>query len=187
MHAKGEEIDVITFAGNGEPTTHAHFAEIVDDCITLRDNYMPKARLSVLSNATMLWKKEVVEALKKIDNNILKLDSAIESTARIINQPQQPFYSVEKTINGMMQFDHKCIIQTMFLRGSFKGQKVDNTTPEEIDAWVEAVKKVMPQQVQLYSIDRKTPVDTLIKVEGEELQTFARRIKDLGIETIVTY
>lgn len=187
MQAKGEEIDVITFAGNGEPTTHAHFAEIVDDCIALRDKYMPNAKLSVLSNATMLWKKDVVEALKKIDNNILKLDSAIESTARIINQPQQSFYTVAKAIEGMMQFDHKCVIQTMFLRGSFKGLKVDNTTPEEIDAWVEAVKKVMPRQVQLYSIDRKTPVDTLVKVEGGELEVIARRIKDLGIETIVTY
>lgn len=187
LQAGHQEIDVITFAGNGEPTTHPHFPEIVDDCIALRDFYMPSARLSVLSNATMLWKKEVVDALKRVDNNILKLDSAFDETARIINQPQQPFYSVEKVIEGMMQFNHQCIIQTMFLRGSFHGQPVDNTTPAEIDAWVEAVKRVMPRQVQLYSLDRKTPVDTLVKVEGPELESIAKRIKSLGIETIVTY
>ena len=187
MQAGNELLDVITFAGNGEPTTHPHFAEIVDDCIALRDKYMPEARLSVLSNATMLWKDEVVEALRRVDNNILKLDSAFDETVRLVNQPQQSFYTVEKVVEGMIRFEGRCVIQTMFLRGTVNGVRVDNTTEREVEAWLEVVKRVKPRQVQLYSLDRKTPIDTLIKVEGPELEVIAKKVKELGIETIVTY
>jgi len=178
-----QHIDVITFAGNGEPTTHPQFPEIVDDVIELRNAYAPNAKLSLLSNATMLHRPEIIKALHKIDNIILKIDSAIEETARAMNQPQQPDYSVAKVIEQMREFSGECIVQTMFLRGN----GIDNTTEEEVNAWVEAIEAIMPREVQLYSIDRKTPVEGLEKVKGDELEKIAERMKGLGIKTLVTY
>lgn len=186
MNENGEEIDVITFAGNGEPTTHPKFYEIVEDTVVLRNMYMPNAKVTVLSNATMIGMSKVREALKMVDNNILKLDSAIQETAELINQPVGK-YSVMKIIEEMKKFGGECIVQTMFLRGTMDGKTVDNTTEEEVKAWVAAVAEVKPKMVQLYSIDRQTPIDTLVKVEGPELEIIAQKIKDLGIETFVTY
>lgn len=121
-----------------------------------------------------------------VDNNILKLDSAIQETAELINQPVGK-YSVMKIIEEMKKFGGECIVQTMFLRGTMDGKTVDNTTEEEVKAWVAAVAEIKPKMVQLYSIDRQTPIDTLVKVEGPELEIIAQKIKDLGIETFVTY
>ncbi len=187
LKADEQHIDVITFAGNGEPTTHPQFGRIVDDVIALRNEYAPEAKLSLLSNATMLHRPEIVEALHKIDNNILKIDSAIEETVRLMNQPQQPNFSIAKMIEQMKDFKGECIVQTMFLRGTVNGRCIDNTTDEEVTAWVELVKKVMPREVQLYSIDRKTPIEGLEKICGEELEQIAARIEALGIKTLVTY
>lgn len=187
LKADEQHIDVITFAGNGEPTTHPQFGRIVDDVIALRNEYAPEAKLSLLSNATMLHRPEIVEALHKIDNNILKIDSAIEETVRLMNQPQQPNFSIAKVIEQMKEFKGECIVQTMFLRGTVNGQCIDNTTEEEVNAWVELVKKVMPREVQLYSIDRKTPVEGLEKICGDDLKQIAKKIEAFGIKTLVTY
>jgi wyosine [tRNA(Phe)-imidazoG37] synthetase (radical SAM superfamily) len=182
---KGEGIDVITFAGNGEPTTHRDFPAIIDDIVALRNKYFPEAKISVLSNATMIWKDEVRAALAKVDNNIQKLDSAKDETVKIINQPQGR-YSVEKVIDDMRRFEGEVIVQTLFLRGEVNGVKVDNTTEEEVAAWIEALKVIQPKEVMLYSLDRKTPYDTLYKVEGDELQVIADKVEALGIKTQVT-
>lgn len=181
----GQGIDVITFAGNGEPTTHREFPQIIDDTIVLRNKYFPDARISVLSNATMVWKPDVRDALLRVDNNIQKLDSAVQSTVELINKPQGR-YSVEKVIANLARFDGEVIIQTLFLRGEYGGKVVDNTTEEEVEAWLEALGRIRPKEVMLYSLDRATPARNLIKVEAPELQKIADRVEALGIRTQVT-
>ena len=178
-------IDVITFAGNGEPTTHPEFPEIINDTIALRDKYFPEAKVSVLSIATMVWKPEVRDALLKVDNNIQKLDSAFDETVQIINQPCGK-YSVDKVVENLSLFKGKVIVQTMFLRGEYNGKKIDNTTDKEVCAWLEALKKIKPSEVMLYSLDRVPPVDTLIKVEYDELKIIADKVEELGFKTLVT-
>lgn len=185
LKSKNEGIDVITFAGNGEPTTHKDFPSIIDDTIVLRNRYFPGAKISVLSNATMIWKADVRDALNKIDNNIQKLDSAIDSTVALINQPQGN-YSVANVINDLKTFNGNVIIQTLFLRGEYNGSKIDNTTEQEVSAWLKAIETIRPREVMLYSLDRKTPADNLIKVEAEELQRIAEKVESLGIKTQVT-
>ncbi|MFI3328073.1 MAG: radical SAM protein [Rikenellaceae bacterium] len=182
---EGKMPDVITFAGNGEPTLHPQFEAIIDDTIELRNELAPDSKISVLSNATTLEKESVVRALKRIDNNILKIDSAIESTAQLINKPQQKSYQVQSVISAMVAFGESAIVQTMFLRGTIDGQKVDNTTEEEIAAWIEAVERIKPRQVMIYSIDRDTPYQTLQRVEREELERIAQRLRDLNIDVSV--
>ena len=157
MIEAGEHLDVITFSGNGEPTLHPQFAEIIDDTIALRDKYFPQVKISVLCNSTRLGDESVVAALRKVDNNILKLDSAITSTMRLIDQPASPSFTSEGVIEQIAQFSGQCVVQTMFLRGEHDGKNIDNTTIEEVEALIKAYKRISPRQVMIYSIDRKTP------------------------------
>ncbi|MDL2303279.1 radical SAM protein [Dysgonomonas sp. OttesenSCG-928-D17] len=185
LQKEGTPIDVITFAGNGEPTVHPQFAEIIDDTIVLRDKYYPNAKISVLSNAMHAGKQKVFDALTKVDNNILKLDSAIPDTVRLIDRPNSPEYSIEKQIELFKRFNGNFIMQTMFLKGSHKGKIVDNTTEEEISAWLEAVKAANPSEVMIYSIDRETPEKNLEKVPVEKLKEIGRWVEALGIKASV--
>lgn len=185
MKAEGMELDVFTFAGNGEPTMHPEFAGIIDDTIEARDRFFPNAKISVLSNATMIGRDEVFNALMKVDNNILKLDAGLTDTARLIDQPNNPTYSVEEQIELLKKFNGNFILQTIFLRGEYKGQVVDNTTPEEVEAWVEVVRQIRPKQVMVYQVDRETPVPGLEKLTNDELSRLAQPVRDLGIPVLV--
>ena len=182
LQKEGAFIDVITFAGNGEPTLHPQFAEIIDDTIELRDRYFPDAKISVLSNAMHAAKRVVFDALKKVDNNILKLDSANLDTVRLIDRPNAPSYTIEKQIELFKKFDGNFIMQTMFVRGSHNGKIVDNTTEDEILAWLEALKETNPKEVMIYTIDRETPEKNLEKVPLEDLNRIGERVEELGIK-----
>ena len=185
MGEEGIVPNVITFAGNGEPTMHPDFEAIIDDTIALRDRLTPSAKISVLSNATQLHRDEVVRALKRVDNNILKLDSAFDEMAHLINRPQQPTYSVGRIVEQLRQFEGEFILQTLFLRGSCEGATIDNTTPEAVEAWLRIVADLRPRQVMIYSLDRDTPCQTLQKVSKEELSAIAERVRELGVECSV--
>lgn len=178
------EPDAITFAGNGEPTIHPKFAEIIDDTIEARDKYSPEAAISILSNASMLHKPKVVEALKKVDKNILKLDSAIPETFERINQAKSGI-TLDKIIEGLLTFDGKLIIQTLLFRGEYNGNFIDNTTEKEVKAYIEIVKKINPEYVMLYPIDRGTPAKNLEKLPKEELEIVAAKLKEVGIKVEV--
>ena len=184
--AENRPLDVITFAGNGEPTMHPDFGAIIDDTIRLRDAFMPQAKISVLSNATLIGRESVRRALSKVDNNILKLDSAFDETVRLIDCPNNPDYSVEKTVENMKKFHGKFIMQTMFLRGTFNGRIVDNTTDKELDAWLAIVEETHPEKVMIYTIDRDTPAEDLHKVSLDDLQAIAEKVRALGIECSVS-
>ena len=181
MRDNGEKLDVITFSGNGEPTLHPQFPLIVDDVLRLRDLYFPEAQVSVLSNATMASKPKVKEALKKVDNNILKLDSAIASTMIKLNRPGSPNILPEGIIADLKEFGGQCIVQTMMVRGQYEGKVIDNTTPAEIDALIDAYLEIRPKKVMLYSIDRQTPAPDLEKVTADELNRIAGQMRAEGI------
>jgi len=185
MQAEQQLPDVITFAGNGEPTLHPDFEGIIDDTIALRNTYCPSAKVSVLSNSTRIHKPHVFSALQKVDNNILKFDSAIDPTMQLIDQPVGKHITVAWLIDQLQKFEGKLIIQTMFLRGEFKGQKIDNTTSTELDAWLDALKRIKPKQVMIYSLDRETPVQELQKVTVDELNSIAERARVAGFEVSV--
>ena len=184
MHYNGDSLDVITFSGNGEPTLHPDFAGVIDDTLALRDRFYPDAKVSVLTNSTRIFDPAVAEALKKVDNNILKLDSAINPTMRLIDAPVSKEFTVERVVEALKQFKGTGVIQTMLLRGEHNGQHVDNTTPEEVDALIKAYKEIAPKEVMLYSLDRSTPEEKLKKVEKEELDRFADQVREAGINVI---
>ncbi|MDP4239348.1 MAG: radical SAM protein [Bacteroidota bacterium] len=185
MSAEGQIPDVITFAGNGEPTLHAEFEGIIDDTIALRDQYCLTAKVSVLSNSTRIHKPHVFNALNKVDNNILKFDSAIDRTMKLMDQPVGKQINVAWFIEHLKKFEGRLIIQTMFLRGSVKGEAIDNTTDEEVEAWLKALEEIRPQQVMIYTLDREAPTQSIEKVCQEELNAIAVKARERGFDVSV--
>ena len=178
--------DVITYAGNGEPTLHPDFPGIIDDSIILRDKYFKKTRIAVLSNATTISNPLIKNALLKVDQNILKLDSAFDSTIKIHNQPKVEI-KVEELIKNLQLFNGNVIIQTLFLRGTYNGKVIDNTTPVEINAWLKVIKRINPIEVMIYTISRDTPHGaSLKKVPVSELKKIASMVESIGVKTRVS-
>jgi wyosine [tRNA(Phe)-imidazoG37] synthetase (radical SAM superfamily) len=186
MKDEGVLPDVLTFAGNGEPTAHPDFLNIIKDTITLRNRYCPAAKVSVLSNATLIMRPQVFEALMLVDNNILKLDTVNTEYIRIVNRPTG-HYDVRELIEKMKEFRGHCIVQTMFMHGISNGQDVGNLTDKYIDPWLKAVKEISPQQVMIYTIDRETPDHDLTKATHEELDSIVARIEAMGIKASASY
>ena len=187
MRADGKVPDVITFAGNGEPTMHPDFAGIIDDTIAIRDQHCPSAKIAVLSNSTMLGKEDVFQALCKIEDNIMKLDSVLDKRIRQINVPNQPSFCFAELLKNLCRFEGKVIIQTMFLHGERDGEPVDNLGEEEVAGWIAALKQIRPKQVMIYTIDRATPLQTLRKATKDELDAIAARARGEGFDVTVSY
>ena len=192
MQAEGQLPDVLTFAGNGEPTCHPHFADIIGDTIRLRDRYCPQAKVSVLSNSTMIHRPAVHDALMRVDNNILKLDTVDPIYINKVDRPTGA-YDVGQIIDRMKAFHGHLIIQTMFMCGSLNPSKergdatVDNTGEEYVGPWLEVVKDIKPQQVMVYTIDRETPAHGLLKATPEQLDAIRDRVIAAGIPCSASY
>ena len=186
MQADGRLPDVITFAGNGEPTCHPHFPEIVDDTIRLRDSYCPQAKVSVLSNATLIHRQQVHDALMRVDNNIQKLDTISPAYIRLVDRPQGS-YDVSQVIDRLKAFQGHVIIQSMFMQGTAGGESVDNTGDDYVLPWLKAVADIAPQQVMVYTIDRETPMQSLLKAAPQQLDRIALLVRQLGIPCSVSY
>lgn len=177
--------DVITFAGNGEPTIHPDFDGIIDDTIEIRDKYFKNARIAVLSNATLIKNKKIFSALNKVDDNILKLDSAFDETVRFLNNPPKSF-SVKKLTRNLKKFKGKLSIQTMFVTGTYQNTPFDNTSDTEINAWLDLLKEIKPKQIMVYTIERDTPSPGLRKVSPEKLYEIAEKVKSIGFDVQVS-
>ncbi len=186
MKESGIRPDVITFAGNGEPTLHPDFPGIIDDTIQIRDSLFPGTEIAVLSNSSTITIPGIREALLRVDKNILKMDSGFDLTVRVHNQPRVNI-KVAELIENLKSFNGQLIIQTLFLRGTYNGKTIDNTTPEELEAWLKAVDLIRPSEVMIYTISRDTPDgSSLKKVPLHELKEIAARVRKLGIETQVS-
>jgi oxidoreductase, Fe-S type len=185
MANEGKRLDAITFAGNGEPTIHPDFAEIIDFTLEARNRLAPGAKVVVLSNATMLHHPRVANALRRVDQAALKLDSAIDTTLQLIDGPQMPL-TARQVMDRLLAFGHSYTLQTLFLRGEYSGKRVDNTTPAEVEAWLAAVQELRPKDVMVYTIDRDTPAAGLQKAPLEVLEAIAMRVERLGIPAQVS-
>ena len=186
MAGQNEFPDVLTFAGNGEPTIHPEFDAIIDDTISLRDRYCPEAKISVLTNATLITRKKVFDALKKVDNNILKLDTVNSDYISFIDRPTGK-YNLDEIVECMKAFNGKAIIQTMFLKGIVDGTDVDNTGDEYVLPWIATVKAIAPREVMIYTIDRETPQEGLQKATHEELDRIVALLEKEGIKASASY
>ena len=186
MKKCGELPDVLTFAGNGEPTIHPHFGEIIDDTIRLRDRLCPGAKVSVLTNSTLITRDNVFEALKRVDNNILKLDTVDTAYIATVDCPTGK-YDINAITKRMKAFEGKAVIQTMFLKGEVDGKNVDNTGDHYVMPWIAAVKEIAPREVMIYTVDRETPISGLQKASREELDRIVALLAEEGIKATASY
>ncbi|MBO6045414.1 MAG: radical SAM protein [Bacteroidales bacterium] len=171
----GIGIDSITFSGDGEPTLNPDFPAMVDITLELRDRFFPQARVSVLSNATMVHKDAVFEALRKVDNPILKIDAPTTELARRINRPALG-YRVEDVVEALKRFEGDFVMQTMFLRSA----DFDSSSPEVLGGWMDIVRTLHPREVMVYTIDRETPQEGLVKFTAEEMRELVRPLSEEG-------
>jgi wyosine [tRNA(Phe)-imidazoG37] synthetase (radical SAM superfamily) len=177
---EGIGIDSITFSGDGEPTINPGFPGMIDITLELRDKYYPKALVSVLSNATMIHIDSVFEALRKVDNPILKIDAPTTELARIINRPA-PGYRVEDVVEAMKRFEGNFVLQTMFLHC----EGFDSSSPEVLEGWMDIVRTVKPREVMVYTIDRETPQKDLQKFTVEEMRSLVEPLVEEGFKVQV--
>ena len=183
--AQGVPVDSFTFAGNGEPTLHPQFPQVAEFVMQMRDKYYPKAVVTLLTNATQLYRPEIYEAVMKLDNPVLKLDAGTASMRAAINKPNKPEHTFEQLVDSLVRFGNRCIIQTLLLRGEHSGQTISNVSDEEFANYVDILKKICPKYVMLYAIDRATPEKKLEKLSVEELEKYAQIICNEGIEVKV--
>ena len=183
---EGLDLDVITFSGNGEPTLHPDFLGIIEDTCALRDQYCPTAKVSVLSNSTQLGRPDVVQALRLCDNRILKLDAGTDEMMRRIDLPVNPNLTVQQIMDWLQVFNGDFTLQTCFLQGEHNGQRIDNTTPEELTAWYKAVDTLHPKQIMIYVIDRKTPEEHLSKIPRDEMERIAAPLIAKGYDVLIS-
>ena len=185
MKNTNQPLNVITFAGNGEPTMHPKFSEIIDITRTLRDKYFPAVEIAVLSNATLVFKPAIFDALKKVDKNILKIDSAFDDTCTLLNKPTSVF-KISELVNNLKKFEGNLIIQTMFVKGNYEGTIFDNTTDKEVNAWLAILSQIKPGLVMIYTIERDTPSDNIIKIPIATLHEIANKVKGIGFDVSVS-
>lgn len=185
LHANGDKLDSITFAGNGEPTIHPDFHGVIEDTVRIRNQYFPKAQISVLTNATRVCDDKIVETLRLVDNRILKIDAGSNDMALLIDRPVGK-YSLEKQVELFKKFNGDFTLQTMFLAGVVDGKEINNMTDSEVDAWIEIVKQLNPKMVMIYTIARDTPEQNLRKATHDELMKIRDRVEALGIKISVS-
>ncbi len=185
LKEEGVDINTITFSGNGEPTLHPDFTEIIDFTIELRNEIYPNSKISVLTNATSISNSSIREALMKIDNPILKIDSSDEDIIRIIDQPRSN-YSLDQVIENIGYFKGNYILQTMFLKGMINGKYIDLSSKDLSDKWVELVLRLKPREVMMYSLDRETPASNLEKVCAAKMKEIAAPLLDNGIKVQIS-
>lgn len=185
LKAEGTVVDSFTFAGNGEPTLHPDFPKVVDLVVEIRNKYYPNAVITLLTNATQLSRPEIYNALLKLDNPVLKLDAGMAAMRNSINKPTAEKYSFDELVNNLILFGNRSIIQTLLLRGSNDGKIISNVSDEDFGEYIELLKKIRPKYVMLYAIDRATPEKDLEKLSVDELEIYAQKIRNEGIDVKV--
>jgi wyosine [tRNA(Phe)-imidazoG37] synthetase (radical SAM superfamily) len=185
MSLSGKIPDVITFAGNGEPTMHPEFEDIMKDTVMLRDHYCPSARIAVLCNSTLIHKSSVANGLSMADQSILKLDTVFSDTYNILNKPAHGI-ELKSIISNLAGMGGDIILQTMFIRGEYLGRKIDNTTPEEIDGLTGAYKKINPGLIMIYTFQRDTAAEGLEKISLKQLKEIGKKIEAEGLKVEIS-
>ena len=162
------DFDYLTFSGNGEPTLHPHFAELVDEVVRIRNQYRPEVRIALLSNSTGLLHAAVRESIPKIDFPVFKLDAGTEETFRRVNRPAKGVEFAQ--ILGLLSSLENICLQTLLIEGN-----LSNVREKDLEAYFQQVARIRPKEVHIYSIDRPVPDPHLVRVPPQKLEEIARR------------
>lgn len=161
------DVDFVTFSGNGEPTLHPNFAKIVDGVNNVvKTNILSNAKVALLTNGSTLVNKKTMEAISKIDRVYIKLDAPNEPLFRKINKPALSI-DFNRMIESMKEVSN-LRLQTMLMEGV-----VTNCDPKSLEDYYNLIAYLQPEEVHIYTIDRPTPVEGLLKVSPEKLNMIA--------------
>jgi wyosine [tRNA(Phe)-imidazoG37] synthetase (radical SAM superfamily) len=173
--ARDPHVDAITVAGNGEPTLHPGFAPIAEGLFHVRARRAPRAKLALLSNASTLGRLDVVYSLPRFDERCMKFDAGDATTFRLMNAATIPLGRLVADLRAV----GRLTLQSMFVRDT--EQTIDNTTPRAIGAWLEAIDRIRPERVDVYTIARPPARKSLLAAPREVLESIADRVIDLGV------
>lgn len=179
LSAESTPVDSITFSGDGEPTLNPEFPQIIDDTLRLRNQYYPQAKVSVLSNATRVHLPEVFDALRRVDNPIMKIDAPTNELISKINIPA-PGYDIARVVDALLRFEGDFVLQTCMLRSP----DFDSSSPDVILPLLDIVRRLRPREWMVYTIDRPTPMQGLQKFSPQEMKSLAQPIIDEGITRV---
>jgi wyosine [tRNA(Phe)-imidazoG37] synthetase (radical SAM superfamily) len=177
--ARDMDVDRLTLAGNGEPTLYPMLAELVDRLNEVRAVRAPHARLAILSNASTADSPRVARVLRQLDECYMKLDAGDDETLRAVNASPVP---LQRIVNALARLD-AVVLQSLFVRDP--SGAMDNTRPARVDRWLEAVRRIRPQAVHVYSLDRAPACHQLQRVPVKELQQISSKVEGLGIPAFV--
>ncbi|MDY6289073.1 MAG: radical SAM protein [Bacteroidales bacterium] len=179
LSAESTPVDSITFSGDGEPTLNPEFPQIIDDTLRLRDRHYPRAKVSVLSNATRVHLPEVFDALRRVDNPIMKIDAPTNELIAKINIPA-PGYDIARVVDALRRFEGDFVLQTCMLRSP----DFDSSSPDVILPLLDIVRRLRPREWMVYTIDRPTPMQGLQKFSPQEMKSLAQPIIDEGFTRV---
>lgn len=180
IHENGPAINAISISGNGEPTLHPDFPEVVDVILAARDRWLPGKPVKILTNGGTLDTRKVAEALNKLDERIVKIDAGNEKVFKAVNAPLSRT-TLARVLAGIRNLKD-VVVQSLFVQGY-----VDNTKPSDIDDWIEVIAIIKPKMVQIHGISRQPAVPGLLRCDEDTLYTIASRLeRKTQIKSLVT-
>ena len=155
---KKSEPDVLTLSGMGEPTLAKNMSEAIDEIKKITD--IPVA---ILTNSTLFYKKEVRDALKKVDIIIAKLDASNSEIFKKINRPAEGII-FEKTLKNIKklreEFKGKFALQIMFM----------NKNKEYAKEIADIAREINPDEVQINTPIRPCNIKPLSVEELDRIE-----------------
>ncbi len=158
-------IDSVTLSGNGEPTLHPCFGTVVAEVIGAVRRSNPKLPIRILTNGTEALRPPVQRALDFLDERILTLDAEPSAVNRA-----GPEHDLRERIAGARSL-RDVTLQSCFIEGA-----VSNVGAASLAAWIEAIARIRPRAVQIYTIDRPAATPGIRPVAPRSLERIAREL-----------
>lgn len=180
IHSRGPSVDAITLSGNGEPTLHPDFPEIVNHLLSARNAWLPGKPIVLLTNGAMLDQRKIAEAANKLDSRIVKIDAGNEKTFKMINAPLARV-NLARILSGTRNLKD-FVVQSFFCQGD-----VDNTKPADLEDWIEVIAILKPKGVQIHGLSREGARPGLIRCDEDTLHTIASKLeRRTGVKALIT-
>ncbi len=162
--AEGPAPDFVTLAGSGEPTLHSGIGTLLQEIKRLTS--IPVA---VLTNGSLLWMREVQDALMEADLLMPSLDAGGERAFRRVNRPH-PDIGFEKVVKGIAEFTarfHKPVWLEVFLLAGVTG------LASEVGKIAAIAARIHPDRVQLNTVSRPPGEAFAHPVPAKQMESFA--------------
>ena len=183
-------VDVITFSGNGEPTLYPELRSVIEAVRQRLDERGLEIPLIIFTNSTPLQSSRVRASLRLFDSVIAKLDTANQDCFRSLNRPVTDM-KVRKLVDQLTQLrteiGAKLILQTMIV-DSRKDGTIANHSEERIAELAEAIQKIDPARMQIYTVDREPAEPHVVQVDRVKLDRIAKTLAlTLGEDRVHVY